>query len=529
MNILPEEENTIKHHKKTNYWFWIISILIFVFVVTLTIFFSSVVFSDNGLIKNIGKLDIIGQVGGLMGSGGRQLNGENNDRVNGIIIGMGGADHDGGTLADTMILVSYKPSTKQVAMMSIPRDMWVKYNGSFMKVNAVNAYAERAKKGSGGAETAKFFSNLLKTDINYYATVDFDGFEKVIDEFGGVDVDVERELLDYQYPIRGKEDIYPIENRFEVLDIKPGMQHMNGELALKYARSRHAMGVEGSDFARSRRQQKVMVALKEKIMTAGTLFNPTRINSLLTAYNEHVTTNLQAWEMLRGATIAKDIDTTKVISRSLTNGSNALLYADSLNGAYVLLPRTDNFDEIASAWNTIFDGPNDSLQNSTSTKDRFAVPMKIHPKATTTATSTATSTASTTEEDLFASSTPDTTVTTAKPKIPATTTPPKATTTKPVVKTYKTEQAKIEIQNGTKINGWASSEKTALLAKGFNIITAKNAVKQDYTKIYIYNLTKDNPLTISELQKVYGVKATSGAPAGISSSADILIILGKTQ
>ena len=82
--------------------------------------------------------------------------------------------------------------------------------------------------------------------------------EKLIDEFGGVTIDVERDLVDPEFPIRGKEYVFPIENRYEILRINAGVQHMDGELALKYARSRHALGIEGSDFARSKRQQKIL-------------------------------------------------------------------------------------------------------------------------------------------------------------------------------------------------------------------------------------------------------------------------------
>ena len=254
---------------------------------------SSSFFGGQGLVANLSQLKVFNQVGQLIASQDKKLIGEDKDRINILMMGIGGAGHDGGTLTDTMILGSYKPSTNQMALMSIPRDMYVKVDGyGWMKINAINAYAEKRKEGSGGEVTAQALSKLLGIDISYYVTVDFDGFEKLIDQFGGVDVTVDRDLVDYNYPIRGREDAYPISSRFEKLVIKKGLHHFDGATALKYARSRHALGPEGSDFARSKRQQKILSALKDKILATGTLFNISKVNSLLSAYNKNVQTNL---------------------------------------------------------------------------------------------------------------------------------------------------------------------------------------------------------------------------------------------
>lgn len=180
------------------------SVLIVV-VIAFAVFASSVAFSNEKLIKNLSNLNFLGQIGSLLLSGDRQLQGEQNDRVNLVLLGIGGGDHDGANLTDTIILLSYKLSTKQLAMMSLPRDLYVKIPGvGWNKINAVNAYAEKEEKKSGGEATRQFLSDLLGAEINYYTIIDFSGFSKLVDEFGGVDVCVDNDLIDNEYPIAGR-------------------------------------------------------------------------------------------------------------------------------------------------------------------------------------------------------------------------------------------------------------------------------------------------------------------------------------
>lgn len=495
--LSKNDEPTLPSRPKRNLKKIIASIII-ITIVILAVFSSSIVFSNEDLAKGLSKFNLIGQLGRLIGAGDKQLIGEDNDRINILLIGMGGKSHEGGTLADTIILGSYKPSTKQVAMMSIPRDLYIateKYGK--VKVNAVNAYAERDNPGSGGETLAKALSDLLGEEIKYYVTVDFDGFEKVIDEFGGVDIDVERNLIDYEYPIRGKENVFPIENRYETLYIEKGLQHMDGETALKYARSRHAIGIEGSDFARSRRQQKILAALKDKIFDVKTFFSPRKINSLLNAYQDHIITDLEVGEMVRLAQIGKDIDTTKIINQTLSDAADNFLYSSMINGAYVLLPKGGSYDTIAKLWQNIFYIDGDSplatnIQTTNPENDQDDIkPIKNDEKATSS------------EEQLV-------------------------TAPEPATADYKTEKATIEIQNGTWVTGWAGQERTKLENLGLKVLKATNAINHDFKATIIYDLSDGAYLaTAAELEKIYGSKINSTAPTNISSTADFLIILGK--
>ncbi|MFA6227565.1 MAG: LCP family protein [Patescibacteria group bacterium] len=496
----------------------IISLTIAIIIVFI-VFSSSIAFSNENLIKNLSQFNWLSQVGSLITSADRELKGEGEDRINFVIMGIGGGDHEGAELADTIILASYKPSTKQIALMSIPRDLYVKSPGyGWVKINGIRAIADKKKAGSGDEAMRQTLSDLLDIDIQYYATVDFDGFEKLIDDFGGVDVDVERDLIDYSYPIRGREDSYPIESRYEKLIIKKGQQHMDGALALKYARSRHALGTEGSDFARSKRQQKILLALKDKILAPGTFFNPQKINGLLEMYNENVHTNLQVWEIMRLLQFGRDIDFNQgIITYSLVDGTEQFLYDQMVSGAYVLLPYGGNYDKIKFIWQNIYlpEIGKDLLIDKTKWaefKDATST------KATTTSSTAATIKTNNTTDD------------SATKPIAAPTETAKLYPNDPTTQgesTYQKEQARIEILNGTMITGWAGQEAGKLKAKGFNVINSGNAATKGYASIKIYDLSGGRyQLTTSELQIIYGVEAIA-PPAGLKSSADIVIILGK--
>lgn len=501
-------------HKKGRIKKFLASLFIIV-VIAFAVFSSSIIFSNENLIKSFTNLNFLSQLGGLITSSDKPLKGEENDRINFLLTGIGGSEHEGGTLADTMILATYKPSTKQIAMMSLPRDMYVKMdNKNWSKINAINAYAEAKAKGSGGEETAKFISNLLSTPIDYYAVIDFDGFEKLIDEFGGIDVYVDNDLIDYSYPIQGKENDWPINSRYETLNIKKGWQHFDGAMALKYSRSRHALGVEGSDFARSKRQQKVLLALKTKIEQFNFVLNPTKISSLMNAFEQNVSTNLQMWEILKLAKIFKEVDTTNPINYSLVEGHAPLLYDQIVNGAYILLPYGGNYDQIKFVWDNIYYVGTSTPSINTAKWAEFK-DMPTSTLATTT---------------LIATSTPTKNSPAAKPAESAPFSNETDLNTLPIApkeSSYQTEGAKIEIQNGTTIEGWASKEASRLRTKGFTIVKTGNAATKGYGSIKIYDFSGGKySLTISELQIIYGVSA-SVPPAGLRSSGNILVILGQ--
>jgi LCP family protein required for cell wall assembly len=307
----------------------------------------------------IDNIPIIGQVKHLAESADRELKGEERDRINILLLGVGGKNHDGGQLTDTIMVASYKPSTKQVSLFSIPRDLTIPIeNMGWRKINNINAFAESREPGSGGLATSQSVGHLLDAPIDYYVRVDFDGFAKIIDEVGGVDVMVDNTLDDYSYPIRGREDNPDYYSRFEHLHVDKGWQHMDGELALKFARSRHGAGGEGSDFARARRQQKILEAVREKVLSSSTLLNPSKVSGIISELNNNISTNLKIWEIIKLFGLVKNINSADIINQVLDNSPSGLLVdGKGDNGAYILSPRSGDFSEITYLFNNLFGTP----------------------------------------------------------------------------------------------------------------------------------------------------------------------------
>jgi len=315
----------------------------------LAIFSFQVLLSGDGLgetlsngAKKFSFLNILGL------SSERDLSGQADDRINILLTGMGGLGHQGPFLTDTIILASIRPSDGKVALLSIPRDLSVSIPGyGWRKINNVNHYGELNNPGNGADETKKFMEDLLDTNIDYYVRVDFSGFEKLIDELGGIDVYVDNAFTDTEFP----DDNYG----YQTISFPQGWQKMNGTTALNYARSRHGNNGEGSDFARSQRQQKVIKAIKDKVLSVNTLINPLKLNSLFEAYQTNVSTNIKLSEIPAFAKLAKKIDDEKLHTMILDNSPDGLLYSTMVNGAYLLVPKDESFYEIQQVVAHIFD------------------------------------------------------------------------------------------------------------------------------------------------------------------------------
>lgn len=327
-----------------------------IFILALLFLFSIKVNNTSRYSTWLDNLPVIGNLRHLARSADNLLKGEDGDRINVLLLGMGGKNHDGGLLTDTIILASIQPSTNKVALISIPRDLSVPLeNLGWRKINNINAIAEQQSAGSGGLAACQALSRIFDLPIDYYVRVDFAGFVKIIDDLGGIKVLVDNTLDDYEYPIMGNEDA-PYSERYEHLHIDSGWQKMDGQLALKYARSRHAAGIEGSDFARARRQQKIIQAVKDKVMSMHILFKPTLISSIISNIEENFSTNIKIWEMVKFWDMLKDVNSENITTKVLDNSASGLL-VDTItsDGAYVLSPRHGDFTEIQYLIKNIFE------------------------------------------------------------------------------------------------------------------------------------------------------------------------------
>lgn len=278
----------------------------------------------------------------------KQLKGESSGRVNILLLGVGDSGHAGETLSDTIMVISYDVNTKQVAMISIPRDLYVNIStdcGS-NKINYAHACGEQNKAAAGPAMASQTVSKVLDIPIHYYVRVNFTGFKEVVDAVGGVDINVEKDLYDPYYP---SDD--GLGNK--ALNIKKGMQHMNGATALRYARSRETT----SDFDRARRQQQVLVAIKTKIMSSDTLLNPVKISSLASALGNNIKTDFDLSYAQRAIDLFKKVDTATIKNLVFDNSEKGLLEDDSSSYAgYILVPRAgmSNFKQLQAAAKNIF-------------------------------------------------------------------------------------------------------------------------------------------------------------------------------
>lgn len=272
----------------------------------------------------------------------KELKTDAKNHTNFLLLGMGGENHSGGTLTDTIIVASLDHKKHQVSMISIPRDLYVKTE---IVSGRINAILETGKeKGLPLEKSYQILKQKVEEisglTIHYYALVDFEGFVKIIDTIGGIDIYVEEAIYDPYYP-KG-ETIYT-----EVFAISEGWHNLDGETALKYARSRKTT----SDFSRSLRQQQVLAAIKEKTLSIKILANPNKLKKIYEQGAEHFTTDLSWREILVLADIAPDFKKDDLYSQSLNDDPlipGGFLYTparENFGGAFVFLTYTHDYSE----------------------------------------------------------------------------------------------------------------------------------------------------------------------------------------
>lgn len=270
------------------------------------------------------------------------LKGEGSGRVNILLMGRGGGTHDGPDLTDSMMLVSIDPINHTSTLLSLPRDLWVNVpNQGVMKLNAAWETGEFKYEGkiTPGSTDPKAIAAGFKTvddtvhsilgiDINYNLLVDFQAFQQAVNTVGGVNVNVPEDLVDPTMAWANKGD--------PVL-AKAGIQDFNGDKALMYVRSRET----SSDFARGERQRLVLVALKNKVETLGTLSNPLKIGGLFNTFGNNVNTDLSIGNAQRLYGIEKNITAANIKSIDLDGTSDPnsrFVTTGNMNGQSIVLP-----------------------------------------------------------------------------------------------------------------------------------------------------------------------------------------------
>ncbi len=414
------------------------------------------------------KIGFLETVRNFIFSSDKVLAGQNEDRINILLLGIGGPGHEGPYLSDTNIILSIRPSVNQVAMISVPRDLAAKINGhGLKKINNANAFGEAEKSGNGGEYARKIFEETFNINIPYYARVDFSAFKELIDNVGEIIVNVERPFTDTSFPDNN--------DALRTVSFDAGPQQMNGERALTFARSRHGNNGEGSDFARTKRQQLVLASFKKKLLSAGTFLNPITLQKVISSLSKHINTNLDFGQIMFLINMAKTIDSREMKTLVLDDAPNGLLKPlIGQDGAYLLAPKNNSYAEINSAIQNIFNATNTPAVSAPDQNKAAPISMSI-------------------------------------------------------------PTAKIEIQNGTWRVGLAAIKKQELEKDGLYVSAVGNSVKRPIatTIIYIINTNTPKNITTAVMAKL-NASSTPHLPEWLQSaynasgsSSDIIIIFGE--
>ena len=242
--------------------------------------------------------------------------------VNIILLGSDRREDNATWRTDTMIVVSVDTDRKVVRLLSIPRDLWVNIPGHGNdRINTADMWGELAQAGTGPDLVKQTILESLGIPIDYYVRADFDGFVEIIDAIGGVEVDVECPLTD--------------------IELEPGIQHMDGELALLYARSR----ITTNDFDRSRRQRKLLMALWSKAKSTDII---TRIPALWSAMAGTFDTDMPLSQVLSLGVTGVQLKPNYIFSQSI--GPWQVQNWTTSEGYEVLLPLDDEIQELLDAF-----------------------------------------------------------------------------------------------------------------------------------------------------------------------------------
>ncbi len=338
-------------------------------------------------------------------------------RINVLLLGNAGGKHDGAYLTDTVMVASIDAKSSRVILFSLPRDLWL--SDQKLKLNAV--YQSGRGKNEGLNLSKKVVGAILGIPIHNAIRVDFNGFIKAVDELGGVEVDIERSFDDYLYPISGEENnmcgfeeqekefneeeeakklnIEPGKHkvlvdlttgfiatdsaepdkgyeyfkcRFERLSFKAGLNQLDGEMALKFVRSRMGTNGEGSDFARAKRQQKILEAVKKEVLSLETLSNPTRLSALIKTFGDSIETDLEVADIVSLYSMVKDVTVIKNYVLGGSRGDSLLIHPslDEYGGSWVLIPKDGNFDALQRYVRDVIEGEVIDNESSPSARTR---------------------------------------------------------------------------------------------------------------------------------------------------------------
>lgn len=255
------------------------------------------------------------------------------NRFDVLILGVQGFDKDsienaGGLLTDTIMILSVDKETKRVSMTSIPRDLYVDLVGGKGKLNEAYERGLAAKKGLNYVKET--MSRITGVYIDKVLIFDMNAFKTIVDYLGGVDIYLDRPFSE------PKQWTYPF-------DLPAGENHIDGQAALYYARSRFS----SSDFDRARRQQQLILAIKKKASSTNLLSDPTKVVSVFLNLKSDIVTDFQVWDINDIFTLAKAVAAQKGnVKEFVMSTDNVLYQSKSPSGEFILLPNNNNYQVI---------------------------------------------------------------------------------------------------------------------------------------------------------------------------------------
>jgi polyisoprenyl-teichoic acid--peptidoglycan teichoic acid transferase len=235
---------------------------------------------------------------------------------------------------DSMMLISLDPQNNSIGILSIPRDLYVDvpYAG-LQRVNAAYVIGELEEPGGGPTLAKQTVQYNFGMRVNEYVTLDFQTVIEIIDAVGGVDIDVPREITDYNYPT--------MDYGTEIFHVDAGRQHMDGTNALKYARTRHA----SDDIDRANRQQQVLFAVRDKVLTLEMLDDLiVQAPLLYTEVRSGLKTGLSVDQIIELALWARDVPAENIHSGVV--GWEYVSGYQTPGGASVIVPNRDRLGEL---------------------------------------------------------------------------------------------------------------------------------------------------------------------------------------
>lgn len=408
---------------------------------------------------------------------------DSNGRTNVLILGTSEDDpgHEGGSLTDSIMILSVDQTKKDAYMISVPRDLYVKYgvacNAGY--AGKINEYYGCIKEGetldeqrAALTKAGGFVGGIFGLDIQYGVNVNYTVMRELVNAVGGITVTIEsrdpRGQMDSNFDWKcgvGDRKV----SRAEVLrrcppsghfiDYPNGPVNLDAEHALYLAQARGDIaptyGFEQSNFDREKNQQKILKAIREKAVSAGTLGDINKVTGIIDALGNNLRTTFETKEIRTLVDLAKDIKSENIRSISLIDGEPSLMTTGNAGGMSIVQPRAGLYD-----YSVI----------------QAAIKKEI--------------------------------------------------SSDPVLK----EEATIEVMNGSETPGVAQTEADLLTEKGLNVTVVGNAPDGTYGDIEVYAISDDKPATKARLEELYKVTAkTTKPPVTVSAETDFVVIFGKAR